>query len=135
MPIGYLTGQVWANEYLDRVDQRVKRVLACRGYVIRADDLPLNADVRATLHPWRETVIEQLAALRLTAHECRAQPRPGRLGLPCLGIQVFPDHRRLRRNVVRARHRLARLVAGEVAASAVTASVQGWANHARYGDT
>jgi hypothetical protein len=53
---------------------------------------------------------------------------------------VFPTHRRLkRRKVVAYRRRLQQLaaacVAGQRTQEAVVASLLGWLNHARYGDT
>ena len=107
LPIGNLTSQFWANVYLDPLDHFIKRVLRCPGYVRYVDDMLLFADDKRELHAWRDAVIDFLAALRLTLHENRAQPRPWRCGVPFLGFQVFPDHRRLkRRKAVQARRRL-----------------------------
>ena len=140
LPIGNLTSQFWANVYLNGLDHFVKRQLRCRGYVRYVDDLLLFADDKPTLHAWRGEVIAYLAGLRLTIHENSAQPRPTRCGVPFLGFQVFPDHRRLkRRNAVLARRRLRALRdayhRGEVSRERVRVGVQGWINHARYGDT
>ncbi len=60
-------------------------------------------------------------------------------GTPWLGFIVYPSHRRLkRRNVVKARRGLRRahreMKAGR-SIDALTASVRGFFNHARYGDT
>jgi retron-type reverse transcriptase len=140
LPIGNLTSQFWANVYLNGLDHFVKRELKCRGYVRYVDDLLLFADDKATLHAWRAAVIAHLAGLRLTVHENSAQPRPCRVGLPFLGFQVFPDHRRLkRRNVIQARRRLKGLRhayrLGQVGPKQIRARVQSWLSHASHGDT
>ena len=140
LPIGNMTSQFWANVYLNGFDHFVKRTLKCRGYVRYVDDLLLFADTKAELHACRTAVIDYLAGLRLTLHEKRAQPRPVSMGVPFLGFQVFPTHRRLKRqNVVAARQRMkARLKQyghGEIDFEQLQASLQGWHNHARYGDT
>jgi RNA-directed DNA polymerase len=140
LPIGNLTSQFWANVYLNGLDHFVKRQLRCQGYVRYVDDLLLFADDKDTLHLWRDEVMARLAALRLTIHENSAQPRPTRCGVPFLGFQVYPDHRRLkRRNAIQARRRLRALrdayQRGEVSRERVHVGVQGWVNHARYGDT
>jgi retron-type reverse transcriptase len=140
LPIGNLTSQFWANVYLNDFDHFVKRQLKCRGYLRYVDDMLLFSDDKAELHAWRQVVIGYLAGLRLTIHENSAQPRPTRTGLPFLGFQVFPDHRRLkRRKAVHARRRLkalaARYQAGQIPAEAVQASVTAWVNHAAHGDT
>lgn len=140
LPIGNLTSQFWANIYLNPLDHFIKREIKCRGYVRYVDDLLLFADDKLTLHAWRRQIIDFVAGLRLTLHENRAQPRPAPTGVPFLGFQVYPGHRRLkRRNAIHARRRLKALAAayqrGEVDRERVRAGVQGWINHARYGDT
>jgi hypothetical protein len=66
--------------------------------------------------------------------------RPVTEGVPFLGFTVFPQRRRLkRRKGIMFRRRLRMLAEqyadGEVTLDQVTASVQGWVNHARYGNT
>jgi hypothetical protein len=61
-------------------------------------------------------------------------------GIPFLGFVIYPDRRRLkRRKAVHYRRRFRALVdrylAGEIPLERVTASAQGWAEHARYGNT
>ncbi len=140
LPIGNLTSQFWANCYLDPFDHFVKRELRCKGYLRYVDDFLLFADDQRVLWAWREAVIERLARLRLTIHEERAHPYPVTEGIPFLGFVIYPNHRRLkRRNVVNYRRRLRCLLAAYAAAAIpldrVDASIQGWINHARYGDT
>ncbi len=139
LPIGNLTSQFWANVYLNPFDHFVKRELRCKGYVRYVDDLLLFAEDKATLWSWREAVVERLACLRLTIHP-GAHPRPVSEGIPFLGFITFPDRRRLkRRKGVYYRRKLRALIAayeaGEIPLEQVTASVQGWVNHVRYGNT
>nr|MBA3534370.1 RNA-dependent DNA polymerase [Ardenticatenales bacterium] len=140
LPIGNMTSQFWANVYLNELDHFIKRALGCRGYLRYVDDLLLFADDKATLHHWRAEVLDYLASLRLTAHESRAQVRPTHTGVPFLGFQVFPDHRRLkRRNVVKAGRRLKALrrtyTTGEIELPQVRASIHSWIAHVAHGDT
>ncbi len=140
LPIGNLTSQFWANVYLNEFDHFVKRELKCKGYVRYVDDMRLFAGDKATLHAWRNEVVAFLAELRLTVHENSAQPRPTASGVPFLGFTIFPDHRRLkRRKVVNARRKLRGLLvkyhAGRIDQARVTASINGWINHTRFGDT
>lgn len=140
LPIGNLTSQFLANVYLNPLDHFIKRTLKCKGYVRYVDDMLLFSDDKAELACWREQIIHFLAQLRLTLHENSAQPRPTRVGVPFLGFQVFPDHRRLkRRKVIHARRRLkalaARYHAGQIEQKAVQARVQAWVAHAAHGNT
>ena len=139
LPIGNLTSQFWANCYLHDLDNFVKRGLSCPAYLRYVDDVALFSDDKAELWRWRTAIIDRLAGLRLTIHPA-AQPRPVTEGIPFLGFVVYPDRRRLkRRKGIHFRRRLRRLIAeyeaGQIPLDAVSASVLGWVNHVRYGNT
>jgi hypothetical protein len=140
LPIGNLTSQFWANCYLNGFDHFVKRELRCPGYVRYVDDLLLFGDDKRQLWDWKEAIVERMARLRLTLHAGRAQARPVTEGFPFLGFVVYRHKRRLkRRKGIAYARRLQVLVEdyadGRLSLEQVTASVQGWANHARHGDT
>ncbi len=152
LPIGNLTSQFWANVYLNDFDHFVKRELKCAGYVRYVDDFLLFGSDKSKLHRWRAVLDEQLAELRLTLHVGRAQVFPVTTGIPFLGFRVYPTHRRLkRRNGVNFQRRLPGLLqrlfddvvsplVGEANGHKARyynlhASVLGWVNHARHGDT
>jgi RNA-directed DNA polymerase len=140
LPIGNLTSQFWANCYLNPFDHFVKRELKCPAYLRYVDDFLLFSHDKWQLRDWRAAIIEWLATLRLTLHENRAQARPVSEGIPFLGFIVFPTHRRLKRRVGiafrrRLRRRLAAYVAGEIGSDQLAASILGWIEHVRHGDT
>jgi len=140
LPIGNLTSQFWANVYLNPLDHFIKRTLHCPAYLRYVDDMILFGNDKSQLAAWRQAVIDFLASLRLTVHEASTQVRPCRTGLPFLGFQLFQDHRRLKRaKVIHARRRLysryALYRSGDLSRAKFQASIQGWVNHARYGDT
>lgn len=140
LPIGNLTSQFWANVYLHPIDMCIKHALGCRAYLRYCDDLLLFADDKATLHCWKDALREQLATLRLTMHESRAQVAPVAAGFPFVGWTVYPTQRRLRRrNVVRFRRRYrARLdayAAGTITFDQLAATVHGWVGQTKHGST
>lgn len=139
LPIGNLTSQFWANCYLNPFDHFVKRELQCKGYLRYVDDMVLFADDKKILWAWLKRVKERLARLRLTIYP-GAHPRPVTEGFPFLGFVVYPTYRRLKgRKVVAYRRRLKGLikemVTEERTAEVVLASLLGWINYVRYGDT
>jgi len=139
LPIGNLTSQFWANCYLNHFDHFIQRELRCQGYIRYVDDCLLFANEKRTLWAWREAIIQRLARLRLTIHP-GAHPRPVSEGFPFLGFVVYPTHRRLKsRKAIAYRRRLKRLISdwitGKRTQEAILASLRGWINHARYGDT
>jgi RNA-directed DNA polymerase len=140
LPIGNLTSQFWANVYLNELDHFVKRELKCPAYLRYVDDFLLFADDKSRLWEWRSAVIEYAASLRLTLHQNRTQPRPVTEGIPFLGFIVFPTHRRLKRRKGilfrrRFKQRIKAFQRGDITFEQLDASVQGWVNHAQYGDT
>ncbi len=139
LPIGNLTSQFWANVYLDPLDHFIKQQLSCPAYVRYVDDFLLFADDKQTLWRWKTAIVERLAQFRLMLHP-QAQPRPVTEGIPFLGFTIFPQHRRLkRRKGVYYQRKLRRLLIAyqqrQLSFDQLTASVQGWVNHARYGNT
>lgn len=135
LPIGNLTSQWWANCYLHPFDQFVARELGCRAYVRYVDDFLLFSDSKRTLWEWRAACIDRLARLRLTIHTAPARPQPVTEGISFLGFVVFPDHRRLKRRTGLAYRRRLKQLVDEGDDAKVQASVLGWINHVRYGDT
>lgn len=139
LPIGNLTSQFWANCYLNPFDHFVKRELQCAGYVRYVDDALLFADEKSTLWQWKAAVEERLTALRLTIHP-GAQPQPVTEGFPFLGFRVWPEQRRLkRRKGIYYRRKLQRLVTahetGVISLQQLQASILGWINYVRFGNT
>jgi hypothetical protein len=140
LPIGNLTSQFWSNVYMNALDWYVIKELGCPAYLRYVDDFALFADRKRPLWEWKEAVIAFLATRRLTVHESAAQVQPVASGIPWLGFVVYPTHRLLkRRNVVNFARRLGRnfelFRAGQITFAELDASVQGWINHVRYGDT
>lgn len=139
LPIGNLTSQFWANCYLNSFDHFVKQGLGCKGYLRYVDDFMLFAEDKRTLWEWRHAVEQRLSDLRLTIHPA-AQPKPTTQGIPFLGFVIYPEHRQLkRRKGIHFRRRWQQLVsnytAGQISFDQLTASVRGWVNHTRYGNT
>jgi len=140
LPIGNLTSQLFSNVYLSGFDHFVQERLRCPAYIRFADDFLLFADDPQVLHVWRGDLQRYLDALRVALHPRKCQVLPTRCGIPFLGWQVYPDHRRVRRAVgVRFQRRLRALqvgyAAGEIDSSTVRASVMSWLGHLRHGDT
>lgn len=140
LPIGNLTSQFWSNVYMNTFDWFVTRTLGCAAYLRYVDDAVLFSDSKVQLAEWRARIIDRLAQMRLTIHEAEAELTPCAQGIPWLGFVVYPAHRKLkRRNAVNFTRRLAHNLdlyqAGQISFAELDASVQGWVNHVRYGDT
>lgn len=139
LPIGNLTSQFWANCYLNPFDHFVQRELGCGGFLRFVDDFLCFSNDKAELWEWLAAIRERLGQLRLTLHP-GAGPKPVQEGIPILGFILFPDRRRLKRRKgiyfrQRFERNISRYEAGEISLAELTASVQGWVNHVRYGNS
>lgn len=139
LPIGNLTSQFWANVYLTPFDHFIQRELGCKAYLRYVDDFLLFAGDKQTLWDWLAGIHSRLARLRLTIHP-GAQPRPVTEGIPFLGFRVFPGKRRLKRQKGLYYQRKMRTLAqayadGQLTFAEMDASLKGWINHVRYGNT
>jgi retron-type reverse transcriptase len=139
IPIGNLTSQFFGNVMLDPLDHFLKEEKRCRGYVRYADDFMVFGDDKAELHAVLVATRGFLADYRLALHPHKCQVFRVADGVPFLGWQVFPDHRRLRRATgVRIQRGLRRLAEaygrGEVDLPRVRASVASWIGFLRHGD-
>lgn len=139
LPIGNLTSQFWANVYLNPFDHFIKRGLQCDAYLRYVDDFLLFARDKQTLWDWLKKIESKMDHLRLTLHPNEG-PRPVADGFTFLGFRIFPQSRRLKRQKGLYYQRKLQTMAneyieGRVSFEEITASVQGWSNHVRYGNT
>jgi len=89
IPIGNLTSQFFANEYLAGLDHRCKEILRIDGYVRYMDDFVLWSDDKETLKEAERSM------RRFCLNELSLELKPGCLnecarGVSMLGCRVFP---------------------------------------------
>lgn len=116
IPIGNLTSQLFANVYLDELDQHVKHTLRERRYVRYMDDFAILADDKTHLQALKSEIGGFLQErLHLAVHPKKAQVAPTEPGIGFLGYRIFPHHRVLRTSTVKrfvARAKLAKRCGG-----------------------
>ncbi|MCL2215378.1 MAG: reverse transcriptase/maturase family protein [Defluviitaleaceae bacterium] len=98
MPIGNLTSQMFANIYLNELDQYVKRELGVRHYIRYMDDIVILSYDKEELHRLKNKIAEFLEKkLHLSLNE-KTCVRPITLGIDFLGYKVWPTHIKLRKS-------------------------------------
>jgi len=135
VPIGNLTSQLFANAFLNPVDNWLVREQGWGRYVRYMDDLVLVGDSRDEMHALRAALEQQLAERRLVVHPIKTQCFPARNGVPFLGFRVYAYYRRLRRqNVRRFTARLRRqqraVSSGAMPLERVRRSLSAWLGYA-----
>lgn len=141
IPIGNLTSQLFANIYLNELDQFVKHNLKIRHYIRYMDDFVTLSDSKAQLWEWRRDIEGFLSNRLMLAlnHKTAIFPVASR-GVDFLGYRIWPDYRLLRKNSVKRMKRKIRAynrkyAAGEITAGEINASVQSWLGHAKHANT
>lgn len=142
IPIGNLTSQLFANIYLNELDQLVKCRKREKWYVRYMDDFVIMSGDKDHLR-WLRVDIERFLSETLTLElNNKTQIFPvshknGR-GLDFLGYHMWPDRRRLRKDSLkrfkrRVRGLQAKYETGEVDFSDIKQQLSSWIAHARHG--
>lgn len=98
MPIGNLLSQMFANLYLNELDQYCKRELGIKHYVRYMDDIIILSDDKAQLRKWREQIrafLKERLELDLNEKTCI---RPIGQGIEFVGYRVWPNRVQLRKS-------------------------------------
>jgi len=97
LPIGNLTSQLFANIYLNELDQFIKHKLKVKNYIRYTDDFVVVSDDRKYLENLIEPIQQFLKEeLILELHPTKVTIRKLHSGIDFLSYVVFPHHRLLR---------------------------------------
>ncbi|MEX2405067.1 MAG: reverse transcriptase/maturase family protein [Candidatus Paceibacterota bacterium] len=141
IPIGNLTSQLFANIYLNELDQFIKRELKAEYYIRYMDDIVIFSNDKKYLHECSTRMNEFLEEkLKLVMNPRKVAVFPHRTGLDFLGFRLFPHHRLLRRSTVQRFVRRTRAYRKMVAREAMTQdqfdrSIESWYQYARKGSS
>lgn len=98
LPLGNLTSQLFANVYLNKLDQFVKHKIGARYYIRYADDFVILSEDREWLKRQIGPIQSFLSDnLKLELHPNKLFLKTVSSGVDFLGWAHFPDHRVLRR--------------------------------------
>jgi RNA-directed DNA polymerase len=115
LPLGNVTSQLFANVYLNRLDQFIKHELKIKYYVRYCDDFIILDNDRDFLMELIPKIDEFLSKeLNLGLHPRKVEIRKNTWGVDFLGYVVLPHHkvirtktrRRMMKKIIRARKQL-----------------------------
>lgn len=101
IPIGNLTSQLFANIYLNKLDEHVKYELKIKYYVRYMDDFIILHESKQSLHEIKEKINLFLVSMKLTLHPKKVNICPITLGIDFLGYRIFYNHRLVRKSTVK----------------------------------
>lgn len=141
IPIGNLTSQLFANIYLDELDQFVKHRLRVKYYIRYMDDFLILDYNKNKLREIKKQVQEFLwEKLGLKLHPKKANVFPASKGIDFLGYQILGTRRLLRKNTVkrfikRTRMYQKMLNKGFLSKEKFNNSLQSWTAYAEFGNS
>lgn len=140
MPIGNLTSQLFANLYLNEVDQFAKHQMGLKWYIRYMDDMLVFYPDKKYLHEVKNVLGAFLEdELRLTLNR-KTGIRETNQGIDFVGYRIWPTHRRARRRTVKKLKRRLRQMAAEYAAGIlsleeINAVIQSYIGYLGHADT
>lgn len=93
IPLGNLTSQVFANIYLNELDQFVKHILHIKYYIRYADDFVIVSQSKELLKSYIPLLQEFLTTMKLDLHPKKITTRKLSWGIDFLGYIVLPYYR------------------------------------------
>lgn len=140
IPIGNLTSQFFANIYLNGFDHFVKQHLRCRYYIRYMDDFVIFHNNKKKLWTIKKSIQKYLNSLKLNLHEEKSCIYKTIHGVPFLGMIIYPNKMRLKRqNIIRFKRRLKNFQhlykKKRISWQHINQSVQSWIGHAKHADS
>lgn len=102
IPIGNLTSQLFANIYLNQLDQYIKQKLKIKYYFRYVDDLLIFSNIKKELHIYKSK-IRKFLKKELYLEMPKTKTRMGLLktGVDFVGYQIYPEYIRVRKSNLR----------------------------------
>lgn len=141
IPIGNLTSQLFANIYLNKLDQHIKHSLRVKKYIRYMDDFLIFDTNKHKLTLLKEQIGAYLShELELELHPRKSTIFPVRLGVDFLGYVFFKDQIRLRKSTLkrfmkRTNNNLKRLANGQLSDTDFARSIESWRGYAKHAHT
>lgn len=131
MPVGNLLSQVFANIYLDALDQFCKRTLCIHFYVRYMDDIIILSDSKEQLHMWKDEIqkfVETTLRLSLNQKTCIRQISQG---IEFVGYRIWPHYVTIRKSTTlemkrHLRRKVEEYNAGLIEMEVVTATLKSY---------
>ena len=141
IPLGNLTSQLFANIYLNELDQFVKHQLKEKYYLRYMDDFLILSFDKKKLHKIKNEIEEFLQRrLRLELHPKKVNVFPINKSIDFLGYRIFSNYRLLRKSTIkrfikRTKLYQKRLKKGLTSQEKFKNSLKSWIVYAEFGNS
>lgn len=141
MPLGNTLSQLFANVYMNEIDQYAKRKLGLKFYVRYADDTVIIVKDKETANRvLRELIYYYDKKLNLTMSKDKTKIFPIAQGVNVVGFKIHPTHRLLRNDSKKKIKRKSKRFPYSIAEGRMTVEkaeqmLNSWLGHARHGSS
>jgi len=137
IPIGNLTSQLFANVYLNELDQFVKHELRIKHYFRYVDDFLMFSESKRQLHIYKHKINKFLKTLKLATHKTKANIFKINDGVDFVGYKIHPDFIRFRKSnikkFVKRTKRLKKLfLINAIPKTRIEMSIQSWLGYSSH---
>jgi len=131
MPIGNLTSQMFANLYLNELDQHAKQTLHVKRYLRYMDDVVVLHEDKKYLWELKEQLDEFITDRLHLKLNNKTMVRTVNQGVEFVGYRVWPTHRKIRKKTAKKMNRRMRYLSkaykrGEVSINVIKTSLQSY---------
>ena len=139
IPIGNLTSQVFANIYLNELDQFAKHELKVKHYLRYVDDFLIFSESKQELHICKHKIKTFLKSICLTIPQAKTNIFKINNGVDFVGYKTHPSFIRLRKsnikNFVKRTKRLRKLFSiNAIQKTRIEKSIQSWLGYSSHAD-
>lgn len=136
IPVGNLTSQLFANTYLNKLDQYIKHKLGAKYYIRYMDDFIILSPDKEELRHWLADIE------RFLREELRLELNPkttilaAKNGIDFVGYKHRATHRKVRPDSIkRIKKTIKKYKRGEITKEQLQKSVASWTGHAGHADS
>ena len=136
IPVGNLTSQLFANIYLDALDQFIKHELGVEAYIRYMDDFVILSQDKEQLRNWLARIEQFLREELKLEFNPKTTMLAAKNGIDFVGYKHRATHRKVRKDSIkRIKRTIKKCESGKITKEQLQKSIQSWTGHAGHADS
>ena len=136
IPVGNLTSQLFANIYLDALDQFIKHELGVEAYIRYMDDFVILSPDKEQLRSWLARIEQFLREELKLEFNPKTTILAAKNGIDFVGYKHRATHRKVRKDSIkRIKRTIKKCESGKITKEQLQKSIQSWTGHAGHADS
>lgn len=136
IPVGNLTSQLFANIYLNKLDQYVKHTLGIEKYIRYMDDFIILSSDKDKLREWLQDITKFLGDELLLSLNPKTTILSVKNGVDFVGYKHRTTHKKIRPgSIKRIKRKIKKFKIGNITKEHLIKSMASWTGHAGHADS